>query len=91
MKQRLYYYNVFFKNWKIYHKRRKEKQRVNAYYKNTHYRKSLRKFFRGWRDVSHQWGKDRIKREEVVFRKNMETEKLTMWTSKVDQLMLYMA
>ena len=28
---------------------------------------------------------------EKEFRQNMETEKLTMWTSKVDQLMLYMA
>lgn len=25
-----------------------------------------------------------------MFRKNLETEKLTMWTEKVDQLMLYM-
>ena len=26
-----------------------------------------------------------------MFRQNLETEKLTMWSSKVDQLMLYMA
>jgi len=36
-------------------------------------------------------GKERIAKEEVTFRKNLEKEKLTMWSSKVDQLMLYMA
>lgn len=41
--------------------------------------------------MSHQWGKERITSEEKIFRKNLETEKLTMWSSKVDQLMLYMA
>ena len=49
------------------------------------------RFFREWRSVSHQWGKERITKEEKVFRTNLETEKLTMWSSKVDQLMLYMA
>lgn len=44
-----------------------------------------------WRTVTHEWGKERINTEEATFRKNLEREKLTMWTSKVDQLMLYMA
>lgn len=82
---------ICFKAWKIYYKRRKEKKRVGAYSRNTIYRNSLTRFFREWRVVAHQWGKERINREEAVFRKNLETEKLTMWTSKVDQLMLYMA
>ena len=43
------------------------------------------------REICHDEGKERINREEIVFRKNLETEKLTMWSSKVDQLMLYMA
>lgn len=41
--------------------------------------------------MSHEDGKLRIANEEVIFRKNLEKEKLTMWSSKVDQLMLYMA
>lgn len=77
--------------WKSYHKRKKEKKRVAAYSRNTVYRNSLTRFFRSWRTVSHDWGKERINREERVFRQNLETEKLTMWSSKVDQLMLYMA
>ena len=77
--------------WKAYHKRKKEKMRVAAYTRNTIYRNSLTRFLRGWRAVTHQEGKERIHREEKVFRQNLETEKLTMWSSKVDQLMLYMA
>jgi len=69
----------------------KEKKRIAAYARNTIYRNSLQRIFRSWRNVSHEWGKERINKEEAVFRKNLEREKLTMWTSKVDQLMLYMA
>ena len=65
--------------------------RVAAYSRNTIYRNSLTRFFRGWSKVTHHEGKERIQREEKVFRQNLETEKLTMWSSKVDQLMLYMA
>ena len=91
MKQRLRLYRTCIGMWKAYHKRKKEKKRVAAYSRNTIYRNSLTRFFREWRSVSHQWGIERINREEKVFRKNLETEKLTMWSSKVDQLMLYMA
>jgi hypothetical protein len=51
----------------------------------------MSRIFNGWQKASHVLGKDRIAREEVVFRKTLEKEKLTMWSSKVDQLMLYMA
>jgi hypothetical protein len=51
----------------------------------------LSRIFNNWQKVSHQLGKERIACEEVTFRKNLEKEKLTMWSSKVDQLMLYMA
>jgi hypothetical protein len=91
MKTRLRYYQTYLRYWGAYVKRRREKKRVAAYSRNTIYRNSLTRFFRGLREVSHEWGRERITREEVVFRKNLETEKLTMWTSKVDQLMLYMA
>jgi hypothetical protein len=91
MRRRLFYYRVFLKFWKAYVKRRREKKRIAAYSRNTIYRNNLTRYFRSWRNISHEWGKERINREEIVFRKNLEREKLTMWTSKVDQLMLYMA
>jgi hypothetical protein len=43
------------------------------------------------RTICHNDGKKKIKDWQAVFRNEMETEKLTMWSSKVDQLMLYMA
>ena len=91
MKKRLFYYRVCMKYWSKFVKHRREKKRVAAYSRNTIYRNKLQRQFRGWRNVSHQWGKERINTEEAVFRKNLEREKLTMWTCKVDQLMLYMA
>lgn len=91
MKERLFYYRVVMKFWKKYLKHKKEKKRVAAYSRNTIYRNKMQRIFRGWRHVSHEWGKERINNEEGTFRKNLEREKLTMWTSKVDQLMLYMA
>lgn len=91
LKQRLRLYRTYLGFWKQYQKRKKEKKRVAAYSRNTIYRNSLTRYFRSWRVVSHEWGKERITKEEKVFRQNLETEKLTMWSSKVDQLMLYMA
>ena len=67
------------------------KKRVENYWSNHYYRNYLKKVFVNWREVTHTWGKERINMLEKEFRQNMETEKLTMWTSKVDQLMLYMA
>jgi hypothetical protein len=72
----------------MYIKRRKEKNRKAAYSRNTIYRNRLTRVFRGWRSTTHEWG---IDKSEDSTRKDMEREKLTMWTSKVDQLMLYMA
>lgn len=54
-------------------------------------RSRLTKFFRAWRGCTREMGRERIKIEQVSYRKDMETMKLTMWTTKVDQLMLYMA
>lgn len=62
-----------------------------AYSRNTIYRNMMTRILRGWRTRSHEKGKKRINREENVFRLNLEREKLTMWSSKCDQLMLYMA
>ena len=91
MKNRLFYYRVCIKFWKKYIKHKKAKKRVAAYSRNTIYRNMMKRIYKSWRNVSHEWGKERINREEKTFRRNMEIEKVTMWTSKVDQLMLYMA
>ena len=72
------------KLWKIYIKRRKEKSRKAAYTRNTIHRNRLTRIFRGWRSTTHEWGIERINANEDVFRKQLEREKLTMWTSKVD-------
>ena len=40
--------------------------------------------------MKHQERKDEVANETAVYRKELETAKLTMWTEKVDQLMLYM-
>ena len=91
MRRRLFYYRVCLKFWKSYVKRRREKKRIAAYSRNTIYRNNLTRHFKNWRNNAHELGKHRIAKYEIVFRKELEREKLTMWTSKVDQLMLYMA
>ena len=47
--------------------------------------------FKGWQLIAHKESKENISKEEANYRKNLEREQLTMWTGKVDQLMLYMA
>ena len=84
MKQRLFYYRICIKFWKSYVKRRREKARKAAYSRNTIYRNRLTRVFREWRTATHEWGIERINSEEDVFRKQLEREKLTVWTSKVD-------
>jgi hypothetical protein len=91
MKHRLAQQKQVFKAWLKYHHRKLDKHRVATYSKNTIRRGMLSRIFNNWQKVSHQLGKERIACEEVTFRKNLEKEKLTMWSSKVDQLMLYMA
>lgn len=91
IKHRLYMYKICLKVLKAHTKRNREKKRVAAYSRNTVYRNSLSRFFKGWATATHAWGKERINSEEAVYRRNLETERLTMWSSKVDQLMLYMA
>ena len=51
----------------------------------------LTRVFRGWSTSTHEWGIERLNNNEDSYRKDLERQKLTMWTSKVDQLMLYMA
>ena len=90
MKVRAYYFKVCMKAMKTYLKRKREKKRVGAYTRNTIHRNRLKRFYKGWQVVSHQWGKERIAKESAVYKLDLETDRLTMWTSKVDQLMLYL-
>jgi len=88
---RNYYFKICMRGLKVYLKRQKEKHRIEAFTRNTIYRNKLKRFYQEWFNVSHQWGKERISRETAEYRLNLETERLTMWTSKVDQCMIYMA
>jgi hypothetical protein len=72
MKNRAFYYRVCIKYWRIYVKRRLEKNRKAAYTRNTIYRNRLTRIFRGWRTCSHSWGIERINGSEDVFRKDLE-------------------
>ena len=90
LKIRAYYFKICMHAWKKYLIRQRKKNRIAAYTRNTIHRNRMKRFFKGWQEVSHNWGKERITRESAEYRLNMETERLTMWTSKVDQLMLYL-
>jgi len=91
IKKRETYQRTYWNYWMKFHVHKKSKTRKMNYAKNFFYRKQLKWAFILLRDLSSEEGKERIKREEKIFRQTLETEKLTMWTSKVDQLMLYMA
>ena len=90
MKVRAYYFKICMKAWKKYIKRKREKNRKAAYTRNSIHRNKMSRFFKEWQKVSHQWGKERIQKESAEYRLEQDTEKLTMWTPKVDQMMLYL-
>lgn len=90
MKIRGYYFKICMHEWKNYIKREREWKRLCAYANNKFYRYRLRDVFKNWNKVTHQWGKERIQKESAEYRLDQETEKLTMWTLKVDQMMLYL-
>ena len=54
------------------------------------YRKKLKSYFDAFYQQCHIEGKEKIVAHTEQYRKELETEKLTIWTEKVDQLMLYM-
>lgn len=81
---------VAWKALKSYWQYKKQKKRVWAHKRNTLYRAKLKRLFKTMWAVRHQEGMELIEAETKTFRQNLETEKLTMWTEKVDQLMLYM-
>ena len=77
--------------WQNYTQFRRRKKRISAYSRNTMYRRKLRNLYTSWRGVSHQWFKERIDKEEKLYRSALEAEMLVQWSSKVNALMLYMA
>ena len=88
---RVFYQRVFFKFLGIYVTQRKAKVRVLAYSKNRIRENTIRRLYRNWYKVSHQWGKDRVDGDEDTIRINMQNERLNMWTDKVEQMVSYMA
>ena len=50
----------------------------------------MKTMFKAMQQHFHNKGLERIAKETAVYKLDLETEKLTMWTSKVDQLMLYL-
>ena len=91
MKTRNFYQRVFFKFWRIYVAQRKAKARVLSYSKNRVQENMMRRLYRGWYRVSHQWGRDRVNAQEETIRINFQNERLNMWTEKVEQMVAYMA
>lgn len=55
------------------------------------FRRKLKLIFENWRQISHQWFKERLDREESGFRSELEGRMLVQWSSRVDAQMLYMA
>ncbi len=51
----------------------------------------MRRFFEGWRGVTHQWFKERIDRDKEQFRLELESKILIQWQTKVDALTIYVS
>ena len=90
MKQNLYYYRICMKAWLFYHKVQKRKNRLAAYTRNKIHRGKMRRLFESWRAVSHQEFKERMDNEKTNFRMELESKMLVKWSTKVDQLLVYM-
>ena len=67
-----YYYVLAMKHLKAYYRKKKEKKRIQAYTRNSIYRKNLLKIFRAWRKVAHEDGKIRIDQFEKTYRLELE-------------------
>jgi uncharacterized protein YqeY len=51
----------------------------------------MRLLFGSWRGVTHQWFKERINKEAVVYEATKRQELLISWDKEVDALKVYMA
>lgn len=90
LKVRAYYFKISLKAMRQYMTRKKGKKRIDAYARNTIYRNMMKRVFKRMVAVQHKRGMERIAVESAQYKLDLETERLTMWTSKVDQLMLYL-
>ena len=55
------------------------------------HKRKMKAIFIGWRQVSHTWFKQRIDREEKTFTVDLESKMLLQWSTKVDEMLIYMA
>ena len=55
------------------------------------YRRNMRLLFKSWKQITDEWGKERIIDNAKVFESGKRVEILEQWDKKVDALKLYMA
>lgn len=87
----MYLKRVAFKALEFQTEEDRRMKRNKIYTKNHMYRRKLRLLFGSWRGVSHQWFKERINKEAVIYETTKRTELLVRWDSEVETLKLYMA
>ena len=51
----------------------------------------MRLLFENWREVSHNWLKERVNKEAAEYEKTKREQELTQWDKEVDALKIYMA
>ena len=59
--------------WQRYTKKQRDKNRVAAYTRNTLYRRKMKLLFSNWRQITHQWFKERLVLEEQHYRQSLES------------------
>ena len=84
-------FRTVLKAWRYHTMVQKRKNRINAYINNRLHRRRQWLLFQSWRQVVHQWFKDKLDSEKDAKRLELESKMLVQWSSKVDALMLYMA
>jgi len=68
---------IFFYEMVYYVELKRREKRLKAYSKNFMYRRRMRLLFEGWREVSHNWLKERVNNEAAVYEKNKREQELT--------------
>lgn len=63
-KRNWFVYKVVMKHWKFYTATRRRKNRLEAYTRNRLHRNNFRRYFEGWRLVTHHLFKERIERQK---------------------------
>ena len=75
---------------KDFHRREGEFKRKATYILNLYQRRFVSRVFREMRDTAHEEAKARVNRETAEFKRELQRQKLTALSSKVDQMMQYM-